>query len=385
MKKLFSMIALAMMFMPSMASAATFVGDDTVQISAGETIAGNYYGAGTMVTMNGTIDGDAFLGASNLTVSGPIQEDAFLAASNLNITGPIADDVYGAASVLNLNSTVGGEAMLAAGVLTLLPDSSVAGEAYLAGGQVDVSGTLNGNTKIAGGEVVISGTVNGDLSIEAEQVRFTETAFVSGVVTYSALQEASVADGASIAAIEFTQIERVNKKAQGADMAGEFLAGLFGFFFIAKFLTFIVTVMVLALVMKGFVKEAVTAGHKKFGKYFLTGLVMMIVLPIVVLILLVSILGSGVGTIVGLGASAYMVLGKAMGAVLLGSLLWSLFQKGKKKTIVTDWRPALLGAVLFGLLTFIPVLGWVAKWVFATTGFGLMGMLFVNHIWSKQK
>ncbi len=382
MKKVLSFLGIcSILLLPQLASAAEFNAAEKLRFSPSDPFTENAYIAASMVDIASEAFGDVFAVGSLVDIRGDIANDAFIAGSSVTIENTIGDDIRAAGSLVRLESTVNGETMLAGSVVTIGNQAILEGKSYLAGAQVDFFGTSNSDVQIAGEVVHIDGVINGNLTIYAGEVEFGENAIVMGNVYYEAENEAVIAASAQLANIEFnpTEFERnVHKPMKGL------FAGYFTVFALIKLLTLAITTVVLVILFGHFFKDATKIGKEKFGRQFFHGLVMVIVIPIVLLVAFGTIIGSGLATAAGLLFGLIWFIGRIVGAVILGSLFWGLFQQGKKKVHNVDWRVALIGAIIMFILGMIPIIGWLAKAVFVLVGIGTVGYIFKQNIWDKR-
>ncbi len=386
MKYLISTLALAaVLFVPNLALAAQFEGAEEYTLTSDRVIDENFYVGGTNVFLSGTVNGDLFAAGSNLTQTGTVGADSTLAAGNVQIIGPTAGDLRVAGGTVIIGGDVGGEVLAAGGMLTVSPETDIAGKTYLAGGVVNMGGTINNDVLIFGDEVQLQGVINGNAVIKAEtSLTIGDGAIVTGLLKYEAPDVVAIPSSAQIGTLDFTKISETESMPD-TDMMLEgwqdFWRGFGVAFKVLRLLTLIASVLVIFFVFKKNSSEVVEDGLKEFGWDLLRGLVLWIVAPITVIILLFTVVGSGLGIIVAAAYFFALVLARIFGAMLLGFLIFRLFQKKNKEF---TWPAALTGAGAFWLLGFIPVVGWLARAVFMLTALGSILYLWYKQVWLKR-
>lgn len=92
----------------------------------------------------------------------------------------VADDVYAFGGNLMLTGDIQGDLVAAGG--NVLIKGNVAQDLNVAGGTIDVMGDVGDDLRIAGGKVAVQGTVNGDLLIAGGMVQLMPGAVVKGQV-----------------------------------------------------------------------------------------------------------------------------------------------------------------------------------------------------------
>lgn len=387
MKKIFfSFALLGLVLFPASAWAAEFHGGEEYTLISDQQIDDNLFAGGTNVVISGTVTGDAFIGASNATLAGSVGKDAMIGAGNVYILGPVGDDLRTAGGTVTISNTVGGELMAAGGMLTVTEETTIGKNAYLAGGYVSMNGVVNGDMMIEGDEVHLQGTINGNAVIKAETLVVGEGAVVTGLLKYEAPAEIVMPETASIGSVEYSKLTTAERMPEMEVTMGDFdgfLSGLFAFLKFMSLLILVLTVLVVFFVFKKKSTEIVKQSEKEFGWDLLRGFVLMIVTPMAVVILLLSVLGSTFGLILGAAVFLAWLLAKVFGAMLLGDLLFLLFSRDKKKHEFT-WPAALVGALVFWGLGFVPIIGWLARCVFVLAALGAMLYLWYKEVWLKR-
>lgn len=369
---LLAILGLVLM-LPMSASAAFFEAGDFVSLS--EAVEENAYIAGAYVDIESPVNGDLFVAGSSVTIDEPVSGDLFVAASDADIASS-AEDVRVAASLLNIDGSISGELLGAAGLIAVSNDATIAGAAYLTAGEIRLGGVFADTVDAAAERVVISGTVEGDMMVNAIDLIIEETAVVNGVITYKGENAAKVAAGATLANEIIFEEGAYGKKMRHADKyAGGFAEAFFGFMVTFKILSaiaLVVTSIVLGLIAPKFITKLTDRTVKKFGTNILWGALYLIATPVILLVLGLSVLGAGVAVLGGLGFALTLIVGRVIALLFVGAWIVSAFQKKPKAVAKFAWWHALVGAAGFVILTFIPVLGWIALFIIYLAAMGAL-------------
>ena len=144
----------------------------------------NLYTAGPTVRISAPVAGDLFAAGGQLIVEQPVARDAALAGGDVALNAPVAEDLRAAGGQVSIDAAVGGEAHLAAGRLRIGRSGSVAGAAWLAGGEVEMLGRLAGGSSVHAGQAHIDGPVDGDLTVRAGSLSLGPRARIAGRLNY---------------------------------------------------------------------------------------------------------------------------------------------------------------------------------------------------------
>jgi len=365
----------ALSFAPA-TMAATFEGSEMYSLGSKTEVDDDLYVGAANVSISGNVMADLFAFGSNVLINGVISHDLFSAGGSVNIFNDVNDDARVAGGQVMIGGNIGDELMAAGGMVQLLSDSTVGGDAVLAGGLITVEGEINGDTLIYGDEILIDGTLHGDLTIESgSKLTFGSSAVVDGNINHKGTVEAIINEGAVInGELVFEKTTRGAHKGDGFKFAFFAFVGVVN---LIKLLVLLATALVLLFVFKKFTKEVVRLGLTKPGRGFLTGFVISIVVPVTAVILIVTILGAAFG-ILGLMAYAFfMLLAKIYGGIVLGGL----FAKWAKSKVGIDWKWALLGVFVLQVVCLIPIIGWLIYCAFFLIAFGSLLQICYKKLW----
>ncbi|MDD5590176.1 MAG: polymer-forming cytoskeletal protein, partial [Candidatus Portnoybacteria bacterium] len=304
MKKLLVFVGLFALLAPIWAQAAVFEGGEAYTFPSSRSMAENLYAGGGNANFMGSVAGDLFFAAGTLNFSGNVGQDLFAAGGNVNLSGRIGQDLRTAGGNLNISSIVGGELLAAGGQVYFDRSAQVARGARLAGGNINIAGTINGNVSINGGTIQIDGRINGDVDVKASQkLIIGDGAFIAGVLNYKAPQEATISQGAQITGgINYGKYQPIQK--HGAKK------GFLGFLFawsLVKLAMSIVAALVIYLLTKKRMEEAVKYVLTNFSKETLRGFILSVVFPIAVIISFITVIGVWLGML-GLLFYLFMLL-----------------------------------------------------------------------------
>jgi cytoskeletal protein CcmA (bactofilin family) len=376
-KKIGVVVLGMMLMMPLVVSAVSFASGPNYSLTTSETIDGNFYSAGGTMSITGDVIGDAMVAGGNVFVSGSVADDLSVAGGTLNILGSVGEDLRVVGGNVLIGGSVAGESVAVGGQVQLVPGAVVEKDALFAGGYVVLDGTLRSDVRVWADEVVVNGMIEGDVQIKAKtKVTIGDNAVLHGTLQYYAPQEAEVADGAQLSAVEYNVWSPGKIHAPEVSVGG--LLALFSVWWIAKVIMMIVVGLLLLWLFTSMMEQVVHEGMKMFGKEFLRGFIVAVIVPVAIVLLCITVIGMLLG---GIGIALYvllMMLASVTGTILFGSWVVKFFAKEEKYE--ADWRAVVTGAVVLGLVQLVPVVGWIVGCIFMLAGLGVFSRIALQRM-----
>ncbi len=237
----------------------------------------------------------------------------------------------------------------------LVAKGQTVGDVFVVSGQVTVRGTVHGDLIDVNGDVTIRGTVTGDVVTIAKRATLGRRARIGGELKW--VQDRPVVAPGAVVSGKVKKLDVGSIGTPGITFA-------IGFWLVVS-LSLLITGLVLLLLAPAAADAAVRAARGSTGRTVLSGIVLLILLPILGVVLLVTVVGTplGIGLLLLLGplyAISYLT-----GAMLVG-----------RRVRKTSGRIGafIVGLLILRVLALIPFLGVLISLI--ATVFGL-GALFV--------
>ncbi|MFC6837362.1 bactofilin family protein [Halomarina ordinaria] len=239
-------------------------------------------------------------------------------------------------------------------------DGRVDGDVNAFGGTVDVGpeGVVGGSLEAAGGDVTIAGQVDGDATVGAETVRLTDTAAIGGDLEYDGTLERSegaTVDG-TVTQSDSVSVEPVPVDPRVADLVGT----------VYTFLASLLFGALLLLVLPGFSRRVATTALDAPLRSGGVGLLVLFAVPLVLVLFAITIVGL---PITFLGAFLFVLvawMGSVYGRVAVGA--WLL----RFADVRNRWAALVVGLLVVGVLTLVPILGGLVEFVVTLLGLGAL-------------
>ncbi len=350
-KSMIALTALSFLALPAFAAEIIQPTRDNPNVTVGAAEKHkNLYLAGANVTVNADTAADLAAAGGMVLVTGKVEQEALLAGGTVYVSGAIGGNARVAGGNITISGPVGGDLVVAGGNVNLTGSASVAGDLLIAGGNLNIDAPVAGDIRMAGGTAIINSKVGGKVYARSQSLSFGSSAEVLSGVEYKGEQTATVAAGARVGEISFTKIRTKDFRGQ--------VVGLFSLAILLKLLAWLVAAYVLLKFKKGFVLSLAEDFKARPWANLGWGLLALFGGPILVVLLFVTLVGYYLAFILGLMYALAIVATNLISAMVLGYFLLSKLSKAGET--LTDWQAVVIGVVVWVLLRFIPVLGWLA-------------------------
>lgn len=343
-------LLIAASIIPAVALAASFRVGQQPNVPASEKITGDLYIAGGNVSSHGPVTGDLVIGGGNILVDSAVSQDLIVGGGSVTILSAVADDLRVGGGNIVISGSVKGD-VVAAGGQTQISGVGIGGDVLWAGGVLRVEAPVTGNLTLRGGDVTIQSTVHGNVDFRGEKLTLGKNAVIDGNLTYRSPKEATMEEGA---VVKGSTNYEPQKSIQG-DKKG--IATIISVALFGKFLSILACALVIGLLFRRYSAELLTIATSQPLTEMGRGVVVLIMLPIVSIILLVTLLGIPFGILGLLGFVAVLIFVSIVAPIILGSLVHKWVFKPMDYEVT--WKTILLGVVLYTILGFIPILGWL--------------------------
>ena len=371
---LFFLIFLLFISSSPQVSAAEFRMGEVYALQQKDTVFHDLYAAGGTITVAGSVAGDLVAAGGDVTMTGRVDQDMIIAGGTINISGSVGDDLRAAGGKIQIAGKVGDDAILAGGLVYFIPGSMVGGDVIAFGGRVMLDAEVAGKVKIVAREVMINGQVSGDVDIKADRVVLGERAVIGGNFSYKSRKEAEMKAGSLIKGV--TTFEKTEEPPHRR------LKALLAAWVLARYLMLLTAALAAVLLFKKFSQGLVEGAKGRFGADFLTGFVIVIVVPVAILAFFITVIGAPIGFVAGLLYILLFVLSSVYAGVFLGSLI--LKKLFKKPAPEANWKAALLGVTVYTVVGIVPVFGWLFKMTFLLTVFGFLSRALYQKAWIER-
>lgn len=355
----------------SSVAAQTAIHGSSVVLPKGQIVNETYFAGGESVTISGQINGDAYIAGGTLYVDGVINGDLLFAGGTANINGTVTGDIRGAGGQINVSGTVGGNVTLAGGSVNIAQNAVIEKGLVGAGGQVNITAPLGKGAVVAGGQVTLSNRINGNVLAATENLVLTPNATISGNLNYYSEKVATIGQGASVAGtIAYHKQDMKRYKPQVKEQVKEVQKQSGSFGMILTLYSAIVSFILGSLFIKiapRFMEKTTERIDRHMFSTMGIGLLILMFTPFLAVILLATIVGIPLGLIVFALYGISLYVSGIFVALYTGKKIfaWLKMKQGSYIQLLT-------GLFILMILTNIPLLGWLIKFIVVILGMGAL-------------
>lgn len=337
------------MLAPYYASAAQIYTDDSVTLSA--PLAENVYIAWGQISTSNTLTGDLVAWGGMIDIHSEVHGDLLIGGWQISITWPVKGDVRVTGGSITISSLIDGDCVVTGGNVILTAGAQIRGDLIVWAGTMVLNGVVEKNARIGVGELTFGGKINGNTQLAVGEFRNPSgSGSIGGNLAYTADHTLPELERLTQGEKTFTQMDtpEVNKKAFLGLITGYVLLKILGIFIFSVILIF------------GFPKfwrETAVILEKHPWKSLLTGLILLVLVPVVAIILMITVIGIPVG-LFSLVFYAFMLwLCNLINVSVLSTWIYEIFSV---KPLYQKLLVALGWSILFGI---VPILGFIV-WLF---------------------
>lgn len=367
-------LACGLFLLPAIALAFTIENGNSIFVDEQTVIEGNYYSAGTSITIDGHVTGDVICAGQSIVINGTVDGDVICAGQSVSANGEIGGSLRVVASDINIRGTVERSLSVAAANVNIEKSAYIGWDANIAAANVQIRGEVGRSLLGAGANYVLGGRIGEDVKLyldnntkrkEAE-LRVDDLAEIGGGLDYTSRATASISDQAQIEGEVVHKLPAM-RHARSSSQNG-YLALM-----IMAMLSALVVGLIIIKIFKEHIVELSESMVEKFWPALGWGFVVTVVTPMVSLLLAITVVGARLALIIMLAWLIILMLAKIVASIAIGRLLVRNYWVNKKDSLTTAMA---VGIFLSWLVFYIPVIGWLASAVAMWWGVGgLVGYL----------
>lgn len=338
-------LALLSFFVLSLSASALYVqtGNDIV-IEQGTIINDNLFVAGDNITIAGWIKGDLIAFGGEIVVTGRVEGDIIAVGGDLSIAGS-ARNAFVAGGDVDVVGSIRNDLLAGCGRLYIDKNARIGKDAFLGCGDAKIAGVVSRDLKVGTGNLKImpGARVFGKLDYSADKFDISDKARISGKVTAFARPDYG------------TQASRFFGKMALTHMVVSFLA------------IFAIGILIVVF-LPNQVKMVTSEMLSRFWQSLGWGFISLIVVPIAAILLCITLIGMPLGLLLFFAYALGLYVHGVFTSVVIGK---AIFDRIGKTEIHLIWA-LLVGLVILKLISLIPLVGWLAKFILFLWAFGAL-------------
>jgi len=339
--------------------------DEVVTLKADQVVNSDYFAAGEKVEISGTVNGDVYVAGGQVLIDGTINGDLLAAGGTIIMSGKVSEDARIAGGQVTIPGSIGRNLTITAGNVDITNSATISGNLVSGVGNITIGAPIQGNIVAGAGNMLLANTVSGNIDAGIGTMRLTSKAQVNGTLNYWSEEPGSIDKSASIAGtVNFHQTqdsEESEEKARGI---------LSGISFVSTLASFITTLVLGWLLLHFFPNGVRTISDTLRNHPWKTlgiGIAAFLIIPIIAVLLLITILGIPLGLLL---LGVYIVL-------VYISRIFVIFWFGSYISRRIDRKSSdlwilVIGAIVYYLIGFIPLIGGITEIIATLIGFGAL-------------
>lgn len=377
-KKILFFALLALLLIPSLAFALNFEVGDEVYLS--DVINDDFYAAGGTLQIESQVNGDLVVAGGKININSVISQDLTLGGGDISVRGEVGDDARIVGGNIKIYSTIKDDLLVGGGNIELMKNSFVGGDFIFGGGNIVINGAINGNVRGRGGNLAINNTVTGNVELYGvENVKFGPAGKVMGSFIYTSPTESSHVNSNTVKGfIDY----KTSSPIFDADGIGLIFAGIIAGFSILWILSLLFIGLFFVWILRFYMTRVSETAYENPLKGFGIGFLILVVTPIVALIFLITGIGAPIAFILMLFWILAIFFGKLMAISMIGL---KLVKVKDKSSFLRAYGAFAAGVLIYTILGFIPIIGWVAKFLLVMMGIGAMAIYEKGLFYSLRK
>ena len=376
--QLFSLLIPAFLFISVFASpsdAIFFQTGDSLVIPKEKIINETAAISGSSLTINSNINGDLFCAGQSIVINGNIKGDVICVGQNIKVNGTVDGNIRAAGQTIEIFGQVTRNLSVASQQLVLGPKSQIKGDVFFGVQNVELGGVIGRDLAGAGESITLTGSLLRNAVVTGTNLSIIETGKIGGNLDYYMEKTATASiDEKNVKG----NILRHDIVAPSKPALDRQMAGLTSTAIILKTIFGILSFGLLGLAIVYFdrknTKRKISSIINKPLVTGFIGLAVLITAPLAFIIILATVVGIPLAFIVMFVYIIALITASLYPSAIYGKLF---FEKILQKTKTSLYSQMFLGVILLGLVSIIPVIGWIIAFASVCMGLGasLVSML----------
>lgn len=317
------------------------------------------------VESNEMISDDVYKMEEKVTFSEIVDANVYIMAQDVKITNAIIyGNLYVMAQNIEIeNSEISGSVYAMGQKITI---SGMANDAYLLGSEIELLTDcyIWRNVRVAGGNVNVDGSIARNVYAAVSNLSIGDTAQISGKLNYTSENEGSISENARVSDVDFNK-EEVKEIENEDNTQTNYVYKAFSI----AFKTLIVTLVIIFLVNKFKNLKRTDSVANDLLKATGKGALVLVLVPILSILLMISVIGLGFGIVL---VSLYIIAIYIAISIMSVEIAYRILNKEKEISKGKIIGISILVALVIWGISFIPVLGGIIKFVLNLMGLGII-------------
>ena len=332
--------------------------------------------AGRNVRIKAKVADDVFAAGRDVTFENATVENAVTAGYDVELRGGTATDMIAAAANLRIAGAIEDDLVAAARSMRISSQGSVGGDARLAGETIDVDGRIGGSVRAAARRVTITGEIGGKADLLAHRIVIASGATIAGDLIYRSDAKPEIAEGATIRG----EIRQVDMKVPDVRSVGRAILGIGLLILVSWALAAFVLIAIIQLALPTMISDAAERLQAHPWSNLGRGIVIHVLAVAVAGLLFSSIVGIPIAAAVAMATAVLWLAGLVTVSACIGFDIRNRFRGSGDIRALGRLAWTLAGALILGVIVFVPFLGVVVVGLAVAAGIGAAAAELWNRL-----
>lgn len=352
--------------------AATLRAGSEYSLESSTKIDGDLYVAGKRIDIAGAVSGDAVVLGTDVSVTGDIDADLMVAGGTVELAGSVAGDVRVVGGMVTVRGVVEEDLVVSAGSVHVEEGAQVLGSMFVYADRLVFDGVVRGSMEVRARSFEMKGGAEHDvLAKVSDSISVVDDARIVGQFTYHAPREVFLSQTATITGpIHPNVFDRSISVTDSRVYVG-----------IVQVLMFVLSALALVRLFPMLPEHlAVYTVRYGSGKRILIGFVFLFALPVIAILGIITIMLAPLGLLLLLVYVSMALVSVALAPVAVASMLRVWLKRGDAGSAPLIF----LGAIVFVLLSFVPLIGPLVRFMLVLFVFGSLLMIMFD-LWRRLR
>jgi hypothetical protein len=307
----------------------------------------DYFAAGDSVILSGTVNGDVYLAGGGVVVEGLVNGDLFVAGGTVTIRGRVTHDARIGGGQIIVSGEIDGSLSVGGGSVSLTDSAKIGGSLLAGAGSLFVFAPVGKSATIGAGQVTLGNTIGGDIVAGISQITLTPNAKVVGNLVYWSKSNAQIQPGAQV-------LGKITHNLPHAEFKPAKI-GILLPFAIANIISSLIIGLLMLKFLPVYTQRTANAIIEQPWASLGVGFLTLVLFPAIFIILLVMVVGIPLAVILLFTFLIIAYMTKIFVSLVIGQKIFKFIGKQTK----SGWE-LLAGLIVYGVITLIPIIGWIA-------------------------
>ena len=326
----------------------------------------NAFNAGNTINMEEDINSTSFFAGNDINLSSSIDGLNFVAGNNIVLSSK-QDYLFAAGNSIKLVKADIKDAFIAGSSVDI--ESSNIRDLYVVADEITINSDIKRDAYVGGNKVTINGVIKGDLKVSAEEIVIGENATINGTLKYPEKANITISKTAKVENKKTYKVKEISKE----ETLKNTIVSAF-----TSFLSLLVVAFILLATNKKLFKQ-IDKEEKSVGcflKNSLIGFGLLLLIPLLCIIALFTVIGVPISIIALLLYGIFIYISLIPTAYYLGK--WII-----KDKINNEYALLGISLLVIFIIKFIPLIGWLANFIFLLFGFAILLKQMKNSMHEK--